>query len=97
MTDIHTGASMPRPQVSFPPPLRRQKNEAWPRGLRRADASHYVGVSPSQFDKWVEVGTMPKPTKKGGIVLWDRFALDMALEAIFYPTEDHSQWDSVRV
>ncbi|MBV8798779.1 MAG: hypothetical protein JO208_03070 [Alphaproteobacteria bacterium] len=72
----------------------RTKREAWPRGLRRLDAADYVGVSPSQFDKWVDDGTMPKPTKKGGIALWDRHALDDAMDRLFYPEADQSEWDN---
>lgn len=71
--------------------------EAWPRGLRRESAASYVGISPALFDRWVKDGTMPLPCKRGGVVLWDRFGLDTALEVLFYPTDAHSQWDSVKV
>ena len=77
---------------------RRPKREAWPRWLRRDDAADYVSVSCSQFDKWVATGILPKPRKIGGIVLWDRFALDEGIEAIFYPDVDAdlAVWDDVR-
>jgi predicted DNA-binding transcriptional regulator AlpA len=79
-------------------PKPRPKREAWPRGLRRPDAASYLGISPSQFDKWVVVGTVPSPKKIGGVVLWDRFALDDAMEAIFYPEAEAEMaiWDEVR-
>lgn len=72
----------------------RAKREAWPRGLRRDGAAEYVGISPSKFDDWVVDGTMPSPTKKGGVALWDRYALDTAMDRLFYPGADpDSQWD----
>ena len=71
--------------------------EAWPRGLRRADAAEYVGISPALFDIWVNDGRLPLPTKIGGVVLWDRFGLDKALEAIFYPADDLTAWDDLKV
>ena len=73
--------------------------EAWPRGLRREDAADYVGISPTQFDKWVRDEILPKGTKEGGIKLWDRYALDEAMDAIFYPVADTEMavWDDVSV
>ena len=42
---------------------------------------------------------MPKPTKRGGVVLWDRFALDDAMETLFYSQAeaDMAKWDTVSV
>lgn len=34
-----------------------------PRGLSRAQAAAYIGVSPSLFDEMVQDGRMPKPTR----------------------------------
>lgn len=53
-----------------------------PRGLRRPDAAHYVGVSSSKFDAWVAEGLMPKPKRQDGCVVWDRYALDRAFEQL---------------
>ena len=53
-----------------------------PRGLRRPDAAHYVGVSPSKFDEWVAKGRMPRPKRQDGCVVWDRYALDTAFEQL---------------
>ena len=78
---------------------RRPKREAWPRWLRREAAADYVSVSPSQFDKWIATGVLPKPKKIGGVVLWDRFALDDSMESHFYSEADAelSIWDDVRI
>lgn len=53
-----------------------------PRGLRREQAAVYVGVSPTQFDRWIEQGLMPRPKATGGVVVWDRLALDAAFDAL---------------
>jgi predicted DNA-binding transcriptional regulator AlpA len=84
--------------VNAPPAKFCRVSKIIPRGLRRADAAGYLGISPSQFDKWVLLGRAPVAKKIGGVVLWDRFALDEAIEAIFYPVEDAdlSKWDDVR-
>lgn len=76
----------------------RHKRDVWPRWLRRTSAADYLSVSPSQFDKWISLGMVPLPKKIVGVVLWDRFALDEAMEAIFYPVAetDLAAWDDVR-
>ena len=66
--------------VRASPDARQFKIE--PRGLRRSDAAHYVGVSPSKFDAWVIEGCMPKPKRQDGCVVWDRYALDRAFEQL---------------
>jgi hypothetical protein len=43
------------------------------RGLRREDAARYVGVSPSQFDRRMLAGRMPRPIVLGDVRIWDRF------------------------
>lgn len=53
-----------------------------PRGLRRPDAAHYIGVSPSKFDDMVADGRMPKPKPVDGCRVWDRYALDSAFEQL---------------
>ncbi len=69
-----------------------------PRGLRRTDAARYVGISPSTFDEWVKCEVLPRPRKQGGVVLWDRLALDSSMDTLFYPDEDsdEAKWDDVR-
>jgi predicted DNA-binding transcriptional regulator AlpA len=65
-----------------------------PRGLRKADAAIYVGISPSLFDAWVASGVMPKPKRHGGVVVWDRRELDVAFDALGEaPTELGNELD----
>ncbi len=52
------------------------------RGLRREDAAHYVGVSPTKFDQLVSDGRMPQPFRLDGCVLWDVRKLDAAIDLI---------------
>lgn len=53
-----------------------------PRGLSRADAAEYVGVSATTFDLMVRQGKMPKPFRVYGRVLWDRNKVDAAIDAL---------------
>lgn len=53
-----------------------------PRGLSREESAQYLGLSVSLFDDLVKQGAMPEPVKAGGRVVWDRFALDRAFEAL---------------
>lgn len=67
--------------VPTPRPARRARY--WvPRGLRRAEAAAYLGISPGTFDTWVEEGVMPQAIRRRGIVVWDREALDAAFDAL---------------
>jgi predicted DNA-binding transcriptional regulator AlpA len=56
------------------------------RGLSRAEAAMYIGISPSKFDELVADGTMPKSVKIGGRKVWDIRDLDLAFDAL--PRED---------
>jgi hypothetical protein len=47
-----------------------------PRGLRRAAAAAYLGISPSHFDKERATGAIPSPRVMFGVSLWDRRELD---------------------
>jgi predicted DNA-binding transcriptional regulator AlpA len=53
-----------------------------PRGLSREEAAEYIGVSPSLFDNMVKDGRMPSPTRINSRVVWDRFKVDAAFEAL---------------
>lgn len=67
------------------------------RGLRREEAAAYVGVSPTKFDDWVERKLMPKPKRIDGVVVWDRFQLDIYFDAL--PDEASTatnKWGGVR-
>jgi predicted DNA-binding transcriptional regulator AlpA len=68
-----------------------------PRGLRKPRAAAYVGVSETLFDTGVKNGLMPKPFKLGGVTLWDRHQLDLALDALSNREEEDSCWDDVHV
>jgi predicted DNA-binding transcriptional regulator AlpA len=81
-----------------------------PRGLSRAQAAEYVGVSPNTFDQMVSEGTLPSaidlPSHRRKI--WDKLALDAVLnrlggydaaEAHHTPTpftvDSPNEWDEV--
>ncbi len=53
-----------------------QTCERWPRGLRRASAAAYLGISPSQFDKERAAGRIPAPKDLFGVQIYDRHDLD---------------------
>lgn len=47
-----------------------------PRGLRRAAAAAYLGISPSHFDKRRALGEIPSPRRMFGVEIYDRHDLD---------------------
>jgi predicted DNA-binding transcriptional regulator AlpA len=51
-----------------------------PRGLSRSLAAEYVGVGVTLFDELVAGGAMPKPFPLGRRRLWDRRAIDSAID-----------------
>lgn len=51
-----------------------------PRGLRRASAAAYLGISPSMFDKQRAAGNIPAPKILFGVTVWDRHALDLLFD-----------------
>ena len=64
----------------------------WPRFLNHAQAAAYVSASISTFDAEVKAGVWPKgrrrfqlrrgtDSKERGTLVWDRAALDAAIEA----------------
>lgn len=63
-----------------------------PRGLNRARAAAYIGVSPSLFDKLVLDGRMPKPKRINSRIVWDRQQLDEAFE-VLPDGNDNNPWD----
>lgn len=64
-----------------------------PRGLNRAEAASYVGVSPGTFDKLVQDGRMPKPKRVGARLIFDRFAVDLAFTALDEDGESKNDFD----
>jgi predicted DNA-binding transcriptional regulator AlpA len=53
-----------------------------PRWMRRLEAARWVGMSPTKFDQLVKDGRLPAPKTIDGLVLWDRYRLDAALELL---------------
>ncbi len=64
-----------------------------PRGLSRAGAADYIGVSPGKFDEMVKDGRMPPPRRIDARKVWDRHALDLAFDEL--PVEGEANpWDA---
>ena len=64
------------------------------RGLNRAEASLYIGVSPSKFDELVKDGRMCSPKRIDGRVVWDIRQLDAAFENLPCDGDDaQNPWD----
>ena len=53
----------------------------WPRLMSVGDAAEYVGISVRTFEKGVGE-TWPEPIRHGGRKLFDRDALDRAVDAL---------------
>lgn len=51
-----------------------------PRGLRRAGAAAYLGISASHFDKCRASGEIPAPRCLFGVELYDRHELDLLFD-----------------
>ena len=67
-----------------------------PRGLGRAAAAEYLGISPSLLDRLVADRVLPEPVRLAGRVIFDRRALDAALDRMAPAREDGSNpWDEV--
>lgn len=54
-----------------------------PRVLSRSDAAAYCGIGTTLFDEMVSGGRLPKPSKFNNRTVWDRHALDAALDGLF--------------
>ena len=54
----------------------------WPRLLSDYLAAAYVGISKTNFLAGVEAGHWPKPVAYGRRRLWDRLALDQAVDRL---------------
>lgn len=64
-----------------------------PRGLRRADAARYLGISPAHFDNQVRAGAAPKPLALFGVSIWDRNDLDRLFDGVSVANDDDGYWD----
>lgn len=67
-----------------------------PRGLSRAEAAAYVGVSPSMFDIMVADGRMPAPKRVNARTIWDLRMLDHAFDALPDEGGRNDPWGNVR-
>lgn len=63
-----------------------------PRGLNRAQAAAYVGVSVGHFDKLVRDRLMPAAKELGGRLVWDRLELDQAFGTL-PDKQEANPWD----
>ncbi|MCK1640453.1 XRE family transcriptional regulator [Bradyrhizobium sp. 157] len=67
-----------------------------PRGLRRASAAHYIGVSASKFDEARKLGLVPSPKIFLGVTLYDRRDLDRLfddLPEIDTAANNNDEWE----
>jgi len=53
-----------------------------PRGLSRREAAEYCGLALSAFDARVQDGSLPGPMFSGRYRVWDRIALDRAMNSL---------------
>lgn len=72
-------------------PLRAREQRIAPRGLNRDQASAYVGISSSTFDKLVEAGLMPRPRVMESRRVWDIQELDRAFDELPHEGPSHSK------
>jgi hypothetical protein len=71
-------------------------NDNWPRGMRRAVAAAYLGISPSHFDVQRALGEIPAPHMMLGVELFDRTELDALFETssiVVSNDNDSDYWD----
>jgi predicted DNA-binding transcriptional regulator AlpA len=66
-----------------------------PRGLSRVQAAEYIGVGTTKFDEMVGDGRMPKPKRIDGRIVWDRFKLDEAFDALDDAARPKNEWDDL--
>jgi predicted DNA-binding transcriptional regulator AlpA len=72
-------------------------NNLPPRGLSRAQAAAYIGVSSPLFDEMVRDGRMPKPMRINSRAVWDRVRLDAAFAELSDGAERVDPWGNVAV
>lgn len=73
--------------------MSRSHDFGWPRGLGRAEAARYVGVSPGTFDKLVSEGLMPPPKRVRTRLIFDKQAIDLAFSALGEEGESRNDFD----
>jgi len=71
--------------------------DAWPRLLRAEMAARYLGMSKNCFLRQVDSGIWPPARVFGGIKVWDRVALDAAVDGAPPAGATSAAWiDSLR-
>ena len=62
-----------------------------PRGLPLEEAAHYWGLCPNSFMAEVKADRAPKPLHFGRRRIWDKKALDLALDRLSKLTDDNKE------
>lgn len=62
------------------------------RGLNRAEAARFVGISPRLFDQLVEAGRLPKPVQIESEEVFDIIQLDLAFDRISGGASEATDW-----
>jgi predicted DNA-binding transcriptional regulator AlpA len=65
-----------------------------PRCLSRCEVAYYSGISPTLFDEMVKDGRMPKPIRINSRTVWDRHAIDAAIDALACTEVDDDEWEA---
>ncbi len=70
-------------------------SDRWPRGLRRAQAAAYLGISASHFDKQRASGAIPAPRPLFGVEIYDKLDLDRLFGGhdMVADNDNDSYWD----
>ncbi|HET7377152.1 MAG TPA: hypothetical protein VFK30_10610 [Anaerolineae bacterium] len=66
-----------------------------PRAMKAERAAAYLSMSRSKFLEFVDQGKLPKPIHIGGLVLWDRLALELAFEEMASDGERPNSFDVI--
>jgi predicted DNA-binding transcriptional regulator AlpA len=66
-------------QIAYPPRL-----------LRAPHAARYMAMGERTFLRKVEEGKLPKPKRFNGVVAWDRYQLDAAIDDTNDDAEDNT-------
>lgn len=77
-------------------PANDNRSPFLPRGLRRAQAAAYLGISPAHFDKQRLAGAIPPPKQMFGVWIWDRYKLDALFDTVEHraDNDNSSDWDA---
>jgi predicted DNA-binding transcriptional regulator AlpA len=71
--------------------MKQERFDDWPRLMRRARAARYCDMSETKFDELVLDGRLPKATRLDGMVMWDRRALDAAIDDLIDAPLPHEE------